>query len=586
MTAGRAAEPSRPLSGVLVLACATLAWTTACAVPEAPAGSTVREPIWLVDVAPRARVSVTQIGGGTGGDHIIDTIGSGGAWLDYDGDGDADLYLAQGATQREPQGPPDRLLRNDGDSDGDGMPEFSDVTAPAGLGDREWSFGVAVADYDNDGDDDIFVANWGPDRLYRNNGNGTFTEIGKPAGVADPRWGVSAAWGDADRDGDLDLYVTHYVEFDFQRYPARGQPGRAGEPPCRWRELQVLCGPRNLEPARDVYYRNDGDPDGDGVPRFVDATREAGLLTARASYGLGVMFFDAEGDGDADLYVANDSVPSQFFVNRGDGTFREQGALSGLAYNEQGHEQASMGLATLDFDGNGRLDVIKTNFSHDHDTLYRNDGDLLFTDVSYPAGIGTPSYFMLGWGIATTDLDQDGWEDLFIARGHVYPQVDERDVGTTFRQRNGVFRGAGRRFEEITGRAGPGVAAAHSSRSVLPADLDGDGDLDLAVTNLNEPPLLLRNDGLKGHWLQVRLVGRRSSRDGIGARVILDEPPRLQVREITRSSSFAGSSLPVAHFGLGQARAATRLQVRWPSGKISVLTGVPADQLVRVEEPR
>jgi len=578
--------------GTLLLTAATLASTAACAAPQGPSGATlpagtaVKESIWLVDVARQAGLNVTQVGGDATGDYIIDTIGTGGAWLDYDGDGDADLYLAQGATRREPQGPPDRLLRNDGDQNGDGVAEFTDVTAAAGLGDREWSFGVAVADYDSDGDDDIFVANWGPDRLYRNNGDKTFTEIGARAGVADPRWGVSAAWADADRDGDLDLYVTHYVEFHFDRYPARGQAGRAGEPPCRWRELQVLCGPRNLEPARDVYYRNDGDPDGDGVPRFTDATREAGLLPAQASYGLGVMFFDADGDGDADLYVANDSVPSQFFVNRGDGTFREQGALSGLAYNEQGHEQASMGLATLDFDGNGRLDVIKTNFSHDHDTLYRNDGDLLFTDVSYPSGIGAASYFALGWGIATSDLDQDGREDLFVARGHVYPQVDERDVGTTFRQRNGVFRGVGLRFEELGSRAGPGVAVAHCSRAVLPVDLDADGDLDLAVTNLNAAPLLLRNDGTKGHWLQVRLVGRRSNRDGIGARVLLDEPPRRQIREITRSASYAGSSLPVAHFGLGQTGRVSRLEVRWPSGQISVLTDVPADRVVRVEEPR
>ncbi len=555
--------------------------TPPVAVDVAPAGVAV----WFVDIAKEAGVDVTQLGGGAQGDYIVDTVGAGAAWLDYDGDLDPDLYLAQGATEAQRVGPPDRLLRNDGDLDGDGIPHFTDVTEQAGLGDREWSFGVATADYDNDGDTDIHLANWGADRLYRNDGDSTFTELGAAAGVADARWSVSAAWSDVDRDGDLDLYVTNYVEFEFERYPARGQAGRRGEPPCRWRDIEVFCGPRNLEASADAFFRNDGDADGDGVPSFVEATREAGLLTAEPYYGLAALFVDTDNDTDDDLYVANDSQANVYFKNRGDGTFEEAGVIAGLAYNEQGYEQASMGIAAADYDGNDLFDLVVTNFSHDHDTLYRNDGMHTFTDVSYPAGIGSASYFTLGWGVAFADLDHDGWEELVVAHGHVYPQVDDHEAGTTFRQRNGIFRNLGDgHFAEMTAEAGPGFESAGSSRALLPVDLEGDGDLDLLFTSLNGIPRLLRNDGKKGHWLAVRLVGERSNRDGIGARVTVSAAGRRQARQITRSSSFAGSTLPVAHFGLGSSARVDRLEVRWPSGARVVREGIDADRELVIRE--
>ena len=544
-------------------------------------------PFLLTDVSEAAVLDVVQVGGGATVDYIIDSVGCGGAWLDYDGDGDPDLYLAQGATRESPRnGPPDLLLRNDGDPDGDGVPSFTDVTTETGVGDRLWSVAVAVADYDNDGDPDIYLTNWGPNRLYRNNGDGTFTEVGAEAGLADPGWGVAAAWSDVDRDGDLDLYLVNYIEFDFERYPGRGEPGLDGGPPCTWRDAEVCCGPHGLEPGRDRLFRNDGDEDADGVPTFRDVTREAGLETPENYYGLAVLFFDADDDGDDDLYVVNDSVTNVFFANRGDGTFEENRLISGLAFNEQGHEQAGMGVAAADFTGDGRLDLAVTNFSHDHDTLYRNDGNQIFTDVSYAAGLGGVSYLTLAWGVAFADIDHDSWEDLFIAHGHVYPQVDERDMGTTFKQRNSLFRHVGdARFEELTDRAGTGLEPVKASRSLLPVDLDGDGDLDFALTNLNDRPDLLRNDGASGHWLQVRLRGSTSNRDGIGARVSIRTGNRSQIRQVTRTASFAGSTLPVAHFGLGRAVMVDRLEVRWPSGKSTVRENVTVDRLLQIDEP-
>jgi len=526
-----------------------------------------------------------QIGGGATVDYIIESLGCGAAWLDYDLDGDPDLYLAQGATRATPDGPPDRLLRNDGDPDGRGVPSFVDVTSIAGLGDTGWTFGVAVADYDGDGDPDLYLLNWGPNRLYRNDGDGTFTEIGAAAGVADPSLGVSGAWADADRDGDLDLYVANYVAFDFARYPGRGQRGAGGAPPCTWRGLEVFCGPRNLVAAAGVYYRNDGDADGDGIPTFRDATHEAGLVPDEPRFALGVRFFDADDDGDDDLYVTNDSLQNVFFVNQGNGTFREGAILAGLAYNDQGHEQASMGIAVGDYNDDLRLDVAVSNFSHDHDTLYRNDGNGLFTDVSFPAGIGTASWFSLGWGMAFVDVDHDGFEDLFCAYGHVYPQVDERDVGTTYRQRNGLYRNRGDgTFDEVGARAGSGLAIVKSSRAVVPVDLEGDGDLDLLVTNLNDAPDLLRNDGARGAWLAVALLGRGRNRDGIGARVTIEAGGKLQVREIRREVGYGGSTLPIAHFGLGAATIVERVEVRWPSGGRSRLDRVAPNQRLLVEE--
>ena len=558
---------------------------TGCNGDPAPTATPAEPAPHFVDIAAAAGLDVVQVSGGADADYIIDSLGAGGAWLDYDNDGDPDLYLVQGATKDAPEGPPDRLYRNDGDLDGDGVPHFTDVTETAGLGDRNWGVGAAVADYDNDGDADLYVTNWGANRLYRNNGDGTFTDVAAAAGVDGSRWSTSAAWTDTDRDGDLDLYVANYVEFTFERYPARGELP-ANDKPCIWRGVEIFCGPRNLEPAPDRFYRNDGDADGDGIPRFVEATAQAGLVPIEPMYGIAVRAFDADGDGDDDLYVANDSVQNLFFVNQGDGSFVEESILAGVAYSERGTEQAGMGIAVGDYDRNGFVDLAVTNFSHDHDTLYRNDGELLFTDVSFPAGLGTASYFTLGWGIEFLDLDLDGWQDLYVCHGHVYPQIDGRDTGASFRAANGLYRNGGDgTLTSFPGGGGPGMSIKEASRALLPVDLEGDGDLDLLVTHINAPPSLLRNDGERANWLTVGLRGTRSNADGIGARVYAIVGENRQLREIRREASYAGSVLPRAHFGLGQATTIDRVVVRWPSGAISMLTEVEVNRLIVIDEP-
>ena len=570
------------------LLAASLAMLLSCDSPTTESTKrAVADPFRLVDMTRAAGLGdVVQVAGGPDADYIIDSLGCGAAWLDYDGDGDADLYLAQGATPDRPlAGPPDRLFRNDGDADGDGVPSFTDVTEGSGLGDTRWSMGVAAADYDNDGDPDIYLNNWGANRLYRNNGDGTFTDVAVAAAVADARWSVSGAWSDVDRDGDLDLYVTNYLDFDFERITARGE-WRPGEtPPCQWRGIEVFCGPKRRLPTADVLFRNDGDPEGDGVPSFTDVTQQAGLAEPEPLFGLSAHFLDGDGDGDDDLYVANDSVRNFYFVNRGDGTFDEHSVLTGLAYNEQGNEQAGMGVASADYNGDGSIDLAVTNFSHDHDTLYRNDGAMLFTDVSFPAGIGSTSFLSLGWGIGFLDLDHDGWEDLFVSHGHVYPQVDEHEIGTSFLQPNALFRNMGDgRFEDVTSSSGPGLEIIKSSRALLPVDLDNDGDLDLLITNWNAAPDLLRNDGAPGNWLTVRLQGTQSNRDGIGARVVIRVAQRTQSRQMRRETSYAGSTLPVLHFGIGSEQTVDRLEVHWPSGQTTVLEQVKPGNLI-VNEP-
>jgi len=571
------------LGAALALACGDRAAGPPPNAPQAP--ERPASAIRFVPAALPPALDVVQVGGSPGVDYIIDSLGCGAAWLDYDGDGDEDLYLAQGATPESPQaGPPDRLLRNDGDVDGDGVPAFTDVTAEAGLGDVSWSFGVSVADYDGDGDPDLYLSNYGPNRLYRNDGDGRFTDVAAAAGVADDGWSSSSAWSDVDRDGDLDLFVVNYVVFSFGRYPARGEKLRGGAPPCVWKGLEVFCGPRNLEAAWNRLYLNEGDPDGDGVPRFREAAREAGLAV-EPSFGLAARFFDADDDGDDDLYVANDSLRNAFFVNHGDGTFDEAAIFSGVAYNEEGNEQAGMGIAAGDYDLDGRLDLATTNFSHDHDTLYHNDGDDLFSDVSYRAGLGTPSFLTLGWGVAFVDLDQDGLEDLFVAHGHVYPQVDGAELGTAFREPNAVFRNRGDgTFEDVTAAAGPGLAPVKSSRVLLPHDVDGDGDLDLLITNFNDTPDLLLNDSAGGHWLQVRLAGAGANRDGIGARVRVVVGGRTLMREMRRDASYAGAVPPVVHFGLGRETAVERVEVRWPRGGVTRVDAPGVDRVLRVEE--
>ncbi|HEX6903750.1 MAG TPA: FG-GAP-like repeat-containing protein [Thermoanaerobaculia bacterium] len=524
-----------------------------------------------MDEAAEAGVILPNVSGTSEKKYILESTGSGACFLDHDLDGDMDLYVVNGATLATtgPANPAkDALYENLGGG------QFKDVTRQAGVGDGGWGGGCAAADYDNDGDPDLYITNYGPNVLYRNEGNGTFRDVTAQAGVGDSRWSLGAAFVDIDRDGDLDLYVANYLRFD----PAdREMMSRK----CSWKGAEVMCGPRGFPGEEDVLYRNNGNG------TFSDVSAQAGIA-GHSLYGMGVAAGDLDGDGDADILVGNDSQENSFFVNDGQGRFTEQAVPAGVALSGDGRQQACMGVDLGDYDGDGDEDLFVTNFSDDYHTLYRNEGQGLFTDVSLQAGLDPATRSSLGWGGGFFDYDNDGDLDLFIAGGHVYPQVDLHDRATSYRQRNLLFRNEGNgKFADVTERSGPGMALVQPSRGSAFADYDDDGDLDVVVVNENDVPALLRNDGGNaGHWLKVRLVGRRSNRDGIGARLLLEAGKRTQFREVRLNAGYGSSHDPRIHFGLGSAAQVERLEVRWPSGKVQSLPGLPADRLVTIDEER
>jgi hypothetical protein len=502
---------------------------------------------------------------------LSEAMGAGAAWLDADGDGNLDLYFVNGSShERGPlAGAPNLLLR------GDGRGRFTDATAAAGVGHRGWGYGVAVGDVDNDGDPDLYVTNFGPNVLYRNRGDGTFEDVTQQAGVAGAdEWSTSAAFFDADGDADLDLYVANYMECDPARVPRRGAPGSD----CIFKGIPVACGPLGQVPLQDRYYRNRGDG------TFVEATSEAGLELRTPRFALGVVTGDYDNDGDADVYVANDSVQNSLWRNAGDGTFTDVGVASLAALNADGATQAGMGTDFGDFDGDGWLDLVVTNFSHDVNTVYRGVEGRYFADESLSRGLGL-TFLFLSWGTGFHDFDHDGDLDLFIANGHVYPEVDEHEIGTRFRQVNHLFLNAGGEFQEAGAAAGPGMAAARSFRGAAFGDYDNDGDTDVVLTALDDAALLLRDDGDdKGHFLQLLLVGTRSNRDAVGARVTLTAGGRSWIRERKGGGSYLSASSPWLHFGLGQAARVERLEIRWPNGGREVLQDLAADRRLIVRQ--
>jgi tetratricopeptide (TPR) repeat protein len=500
---------------------------------------------------------------------LTEAMGAGAAWLDYDRDGRLDLYLVNGSAHDRATGEPNRLYR------GDGRGHFVDVTDAAGVGHRGWGYGVAVGDVDNDGDPDIYVTNYGPDVLYRNDGDGTFTDVTDTAGVGgDSRWGTSAAFFDMEGDGDLDLYVANYMECGPGKVPRRGASAS-----CAWKGIDVACGPKGLVPFQDVLYRNEGDG------TFSDVTREAGAELAEPRYALGVVTADLDNDGDQDVYVANDSVQNTLWRNDGQGGFRDDGVVTMTAYNADGDAQAGMGTDAGDFDGDGWLDLVATNFSHDLNTVYRNVEGRYFLDESGAIGLAV-TYLDLSWGVGFHDFDNDGALDLLIANGHVFPEVDDYDVGTRFRQANRLLLNTGTgRFVDVSAQAGPGFAVRRSFRGAAFADYDGDGDVDALLTALDEPVLLLENAGPpRGHWLRIALVGTRSNRDGVGARVLVLAGGREQIRERQGGGSYLSANDTRLHFGLGAAGHAERVEVRWPSGSRDVLRDVAADRTLTIVE--
>jgi hypothetical protein len=525
----------------------------------------------LTDVAAAAGLKAPVIYGGV--DHnkyIIEAIGCGAAFFDYDNDGWLDIFLPSGTRwEGAPPGTTNRLYRNNRDG------TFTDVTEKAGLVKDGWAYGVTVGDYDNDGYEDLFVTYWGHNILYHNNGDGTFTDVTHKAGLwaEEVRWGAGCTFVDYDRDGHLDLFVSRYLSFDPKKVPAAGQ-----SPECNFKGIPINCGPRGLPTDTHSLYHNNGDG------TFIEVSRKSGIAGSTGSYGLTVVAADFNDDGWPDIYVACDSTPSLLFVNNKNGTFQEMGMEMGVALNEDGQEQAGMGLGVGDFNLDGRLDILKTHFTEDTPALYANRGKSGFNDVTIRSGLGVETRFV-SWGAGIVDLDNNGEPDLFWVTGSVYPEVEKKLPEFPYRTPPILFRNlGGGRFEELSAEAGPAMAARHSSRGCAFGDFDNDGDLDILIVNLNEPPSLLRND-TKGanHWIKVKLIGTKSNRSAIGAKVVVSYGGRIQAQEVLGQSSFLSVNDRRLHFGLGSI-ATVDLEIRWPSGQQQSFTKVAADQLLTIDE--
>ena len=509
---------------------------------------------------------------------ILETPGSGVALLDYDNDGWLDVYLLNGSNFRALKGQevPPRAMLFHNNHDG----TFTDVTGKAGVANERWGFGVAIGDYDNDGWPDIYVSNFGKNRLYHNNHDGTFTDVAEKAGVVLGGWSTGATWGDYDHDGLLDLFVPGYVKFDPDNPPIAG---KGGLPPglCQFRGIHVMCGPRGLPGESDHLFHNNGDG------TFTDVSVKAGVSDPRGYYGLASVFVDADDDGWLDLLVANDSVPKYFYRNKHDGTFEDLSYLSGFALNDEGREQAAMGIAVGDYNRDGKVDFCITNFSDDNDTLYRNDGEASFTDVSFATGIANLTIPFLGWGTGFLDYDNDGLLDLFVANGHVYPDVDKQDWGTTWAQRPLLFRNLdGSKFEEVAPATGSGLAVVVSARGMAFGDLFNDGHVDVVLNVIDSTPVLLRNVVKNSnHWLTLKLIGgSKSPRDAIGTKVFVTTGSVRQRADVFSGGSYASSSDQRAHFGLGANTKVDKLEIYWPDGTKEEIKIPAVDQILTLAE--
>ena len=524
----------------------------------------IEPTIHFTDVTDIAGIRFTHANGATGDFHLPETLGAGGAFLDYDNDGNLDLYLVNSAA-------PSVLFRNNGDG------TFTDVTESAKVDNQaSYGHGVACGDYDNNGYVDLYVTNFGANRLYRNNGDGTFADVTVQAGVGDPHWSSSATFFDYDSDGYLDLYVVNYVNYRLDgSAPICLENSAFGAT----EKVRGYCHPKHFEGAPDRLYRNNGDG------TFTDATETANIRDPGGMFlgkGLGVVAADFDADGNPDIYVANDDTPNYLFYNKGDGTFAEIAILTGCAYSADGVAQAGMGVDAGDYNGDGFLDIFVTNFSYETNTLYRNNGDGTFTDVSYKARLGEESYLFLGFGTGFFDPDNDSYLDIFVANGHIFPNVERTTDVLSYKQPNQLFRNHGdSTFVDVR------LEGQHAvSRGTLFGDYDNDGDTDLLITQLNDKVTLLRNENhTSNNYLCLKLIGTRSNRDGIGARVTLTVGTESETREVHRGYSYLSSNDPRLTFGLGERTVVDKLQIRWQSGVVQTLENLAVNQELVVTEP-
>ena len=548
-----------------------------------------KAPVVFEDVTDKtALANFKHRSGSPQKNYIFETTSGGVAIFDYDGDGLADVYLVNGSTMAALDGkekpPRAALYRNLGNW------KFEDVTDKAGVGNDRWGCGVAVGDYDNDGHPDMYVTNFGVSRLYHNNGNGTFSDIAEKLGVARKGWSTGASFGDYDGDGRLDLFVPGYADIDLSNLPPSpseaGKPGGVGQNFCQFRGVAVMCGPRGLAGETDTLYHQK--PDGS----FEDASAKSGVNDPQKYYGFSSAFVHADDDKLLDLIVVNDSTPKQLYINKGDGTFDEVGYPSGVALNENGREQAGMGLAVGDYDNDGRVDFHITNFSDDSNVLYHNDGEGNFTDVTFQAGLGEVSIPFLGWGTSFIDYDNDGWQDLFVVNGHVYPVVDANQWGTSFAEQALLFHNVKtpeadrRRFERIGAAPASALASAWPSRGLAIGDLDGDGRLDLVINNIDAKPSVLRNVAAPtGHWLNLRLVGnleKKTPRDAIGSVAYLTTGTVRQRLDLISGAVYCSQNDLTLHFGLGAAVKVDKLEILWANGSSETFNVSAVDKTVTI----
>ncbi len=519
--------------------------------------------IHFIDIAAQSGLTVPNtFGGKDKKDSILESTGTGVAIFDFDGDGANDIFIANGPPSHS------ELYKNDGTG------HFTEVGQQAGLTRTGWAQAACAGDIDNDGHPDLFVTYFGHNSLYRNLGNGKFQDITERAGLptTGTRWGSGCALIDYDRDGRLDIFVANYVDLDLAHVP---KPGSSGS--CEWKGMAVWCGPHGLPAGHNALYHNNGDG------TFTDVSTKAGILMPGGCYGLGAVTADFNGDSWPDIYVACDQTPSLLYVNKHDGTFQERGDAAGVAYNSDGQLQAGMGIAVADYDGNGFLDIAKTNFSGDRPSLYLNEDGAFFEDVSETAGLGRNQ--LLGWGIAFLDVDEDGWPDLVMANGHVYPEIDRSPIGETYRQKTLLYRNLGNgRFADITESAGPGFAPRRPSRGLAIGDLDGDGRPEIVIVNMNDKPTLLKNTGPRANAIAIRLIGGRSNRSAIGARCTVEAGGRKQIAEVVSGGSYFSQNSFTLYFGLGKSARVDGIHVRWPNGDTQTWSGVAANRTIELTE--